>query len=304
MADYTTYKNVPLTINVEDDYIDSGWDLSLGEAIHSACNPGSMINTGIAIEAGKSHVVEFEVFGVINGGVKAKIGTKESEMHYSPGYYKEVLQDVNGSVLEFYGEGVVGIRNVKVYSQTMEPVTIAFSEDMNKWVTYYSYAPETIINFIDKFFTCKFGRLWIHNTNPLRNNFYGSQYDNRISYVVNIDKDNDKLWYNIWLKSKGRWHAPVIVTDPSDQFPNGMLTRIKPKNFVIKDGKLWADILRDLKDPRFSSIESPVERELTAIFKGRMMQGPYLTIDLVCKDTTEARVESSEVYYVDVERSV
>jgi len=105
------------------------------------------------------------------------------------------------------------------------------------------------------------------------------------------------------LDSTGGWYVASMITQPDDQFPNGMMTQMTKSNMKVIDGKRWADILRDMTDPNFSSISDPSIRAAVALFQGRMMQGGWTIVTLQCDDTTPATLISAEAYYIDVEKS-
>ena len=104
------------------------------------------------------------------------------------------------------------------------------------------------------------------------------------------------------LDSKGAWFSPSLTTIADDKFPNGMASRLKKSNFKSIDGKLWADILRDMNDPNFAGISPDSARQLAGLFKGRRMQGGCLIVELECADTTEAKLLSADIYYTNVKR--
>lgn len=283
MADYTTYKNTPLTVNVEDDYADSGWRLSDGEATHMPCNPGYLLNNNINIEPGKTYVIEYELENKGSGFVRASIGSKLGPQRSLDGFYKDVISEVSSNVLSFYAEGLLTIKNVKVYTETVEPVTIAFSEDADIWTSYYSYHPDIFVNFIDKFFTFKSGSLWIHNKNEVRNNFYGVQFKSEVEFFVNNNPTAIKIFYSMRLQSNRKWSSPDndgLVILPTEGKPEGMWSRLKMNRFKNLQGDFFADFLRNTLDPRFDNPD-------IALFKGEPLRGRIMKVKLENSDSTE-----------------
>ena len=297
MGAITTFKNQPVMIDLQTDFSDNGWVFSGGKAIHSACNSGLISKRDIATVAGVSYTIEFTVADYSSGLVYASIGGVQGASISSNGTVKQTIVAANTGGISFFSDGNLTLSAVSISTGSNEGITFAFNENADKWVTYYSYQPEMMAKFINSFFCFKNGELWEHNVNPLRNNFFGVQYTSKVRFVSNKDHKKEKLWYNLRLDSKGDWKAPTLITAANDLFPKGMTSRLKKANFKSIDGKLWADILRDQKDPAFTV-------ELDALFKGRKMQGAYLVIELECADTTEAKLTSVEVYYTEIERSI
>ena len=182
--------------------------------------------------------------------------------------------------------------------------TVSFREGDDKWVSEYDYHPESMIKFIDKLFTFNNGMLWEHDTNSLYNNFYGVQYSSNIQFIFNVDYKNSKLWYNIRFDSNGGWYVSNMKIPSNNQFPNGMQSVLTKKNIKTIDGKPYADILRDMTDPNFSTIPDPQLRKAVALFQGRMMQGEVLVVTLQNDDSTFSTIDSAEVYYSDVKKSI
>jgi hypothetical protein len=80
-----------------------------------------------------------------------------------------------------------------------------------------------------------------------------------------------------------------METDKNEKFPNGTKSRLTKNNFIQEDGKYWADILKDMGDPRFSN---PTQ----ALFEGREVQGSYLTITMENEETKEMKLKDAFVY--------
>lgn len=300
-----TLKNQPILIDPALSAIDQGWEISGDLAKHSGCFSGIITSNTIVLEPGKSYIIIYEVVERVSGGVYAIMGGLNGINRTDIGVYTEQFNIPNGATdttVKFYSDGVlsVGLTSVfPVLEDAANSITLGFNSEGNKWPTYYPFSVEMMLQFTTSLFSFKGGGLWRHNVNPVRNNFHGEQFDSKIIFIANTEYFKDKLWYNMRLDAKGNWSAPRITTAKTNQFPNGMETALKTGNFKLIDGKLWADILRDKKDPNFAG-----ETELKSLFKGRMMQGGWLIVEMECKDTTEASLASVEIYYTEIERSL
>lgn len=174
--------------------------------------------------------------------------------------------------------------------------TLAFKEDKKRWTSYFSFAPEMMANFMTDFFTFKNGEMWIHNKNELYNNFYGKQYNSSVKFVANNQASLHKIYYGIKMDSNRKWWVPNMETEKNEKFPNGTKSRLTKNNIIQEDGKYWADILKDMGDPRFSS-------SLQALFNGREVQGSVLTVTLESDHTSETSLREAFVYTEEVPKN-
>ena len=71
--------------------------------------------------------------------------------------------------------------------------TLSYSEDAQGWPSFYSFFPEYMIGMNGFFYSFNNGRLYRHNTNELRNNYYGEQYTSTITGVLNVEPKTKAL---------------------------------------------------------------------------------------------------------------
>ena len=302
----TTLINTPITIDPNEISTSEGWAISGGVARHSGCYPGTIILNNIVVLPSTSYVVEYKVSEYTSGGVYAKIGGVNGTNRTALGEYSQTIDVPSGATdltIKFYSDGELGIVYFNVYpvvSVGEGAVTIGFNAKENKWTSDYILYPESMIRFIGDLYSFKDGALWKHNANPTRNLLHGVQSTSKITFICNVNNISSKLWFNLRLDSKGTWTAPSLTTASDDKFPNGMVSRLKKNNFKSVDGKLWADILRDINDPNLSGAMPAPEK----LYKGRVMEGTYIIVELECADTTEIKLVSAELYYTDVNRTI
>jgi hypothetical protein len=295
-------------IDPQTEYADSGWEVQGKYAVHYPCYGGYLTYLPtLQLEAGKSYDFTYVVDSYDSGGVRIELGTQQGTLRSAAGEYTETFIYGTGNKLRFYSDGALRINLLRYALHNDDQIdnsqTFAFYETENKWVQDYSYVPDLMLKFSDRLFSFKNGSLWEHDTNQTRNSFYGIQYPYQIFFVVNAEFQKEKLWFNMRMDAKGKWSVPSMQTPPSNQFPYGMLTKLKTANLKLIDNKLWASILKDMTDPAFNGITDPAQRQLKALFNGRMMQGGWLVVELNGDDTTAAEISSIEFYYVAVERS-
>ena len=82
-----------------------------------------------------------------------------------------------------------------IYPET----TVTFSEDVNGWVSFKSFVPESGLSLSKKYFTLKDAKLYQHysNNNIDYNNFYGKFYPSTIRAVLNEDSSLIKTFNTI-----------------------------------------------------------------------------------------------------------
>jgi len=89
----------------------------------------------------------------------------------------------------------------------MGAVTLTYSETSKGWPSFYSFIPEKMIGMNNYLYSFKGGKLYRHNTNTLRNNYYGVQHSSTISSIFNIKPLEVKLFKTIYLESDSAWAA-------------------------------------------------------------------------------------------------
>ena len=71
------------------------------------------------------------------------------------------------------------------YNLTISGETVSFTELTKGWTSRKSFIQENGISLNGKYYTFKNGEIWEHNSNSLRNNFYGTQYGSTIKFIFN-----------------------------------------------------------------------------------------------------------------------
>tara|TARA_R110001606_G_scaffold317218_3_gene463999 strand:+ start:565 stop:2364 length:1800 start_codon:yes stop_codon:yes gene_type:complete len=90
--------------------------------------------------------------------------------------------------------------------------TVSYSENSKGWPSFYSYIPEYMIGMNNFFYTFNGGNLFQHNTNPLRNNYYGQQFHSQITSVFNQNPLENKIFKTLNLESNDAWQS-YLETD-------------------------------------------------------------------------------------------
>lgn len=91
--------------------------------------------------------------------------------------------------------------------------TIAYSEEVKGWRTFYSFLPDWMCRLNNRFYTIHNGQLWEHHDqdNAVHNNFYDSQYSSSIKTVLNDGVQDDKIFKTLVLESDQKWDAAIAT---------------------------------------------------------------------------------------------
>ena len=90
--------------------------------------------------------------------------------------------------------------------------TLAYSESADGWTSFFSYIPEMMIGMNNYLYSFKGGNLFRHNTNDVRNNFYGVQYTSKLQSVFNESPLENKLFKTINIEGDDTWSV-LLQTD-------------------------------------------------------------------------------------------
>lgn len=114
--------------------------------------------------------------------------------------------------------------------------TLTFSESVKGWPSFYSYMPDFILGMNQYLYTFSGGNLYRHNTNNIRNRYYGIDYPSKLTGVFNQEPTTVKVFKTIELESDDSWDCSLI-TDLS----SGL---IDDTYFEQKEGAWFAFIRR------------------------------------------------------------
>jgi len=291
MASYTILKNTSLLIDLPSDMAEQGWLVSDTIAYHEGCNSG-YIEKVFNLSSSTTWTFTYTILSMTSGSINIVVGGNVGISRTAPGTYSETFTITGSSVLvRFFSTGVNSLQLLQIYSplQNTSSRTLLFNEDANKWVGDQSAHPEMMSKFINDFFMFDHGRMWICNSDEVpRNNFFGVQYTSQIVFYCNLNPTEVKLFHSMRQKSNKVWSVPDITIFPYYGKPNGQKSRLKKGRFKSKQGDFFADFLRDLSDPRFTS-------NLDALLNGAKLQGSVMKITIENDDITEVRLLSIDI---------
>lgn len=90
--------------------------------------------------------------------------------------------------------------------------TLTYSPPAKGWPSFYSYIPEWIQGMNQYLYTFSGGNLWRHNTNEVRNSFYGRpSADSTMTSVFNAEPMMNKLFKTIAYEGDHAWKAELVA---------------------------------------------------------------------------------------------
>ena len=91
--------------------------------------------------------------------------------------------------------------------------TVSYKESVKGWVSFKSFVPENGLSLSSQYFTFQHGQLWQHDTNDVRNNFYGIHYDSSITTIINQSPSIIKSFDTVNYEGSEDWVLSYINTD-------------------------------------------------------------------------------------------
>lgn len=146
----------------------------------------------------------------------------------------------------------------------MPNYTLTYSPPAEGWPSFYSYEPEWIQGMNQYLYTFSGGNLWRHNTNEVRNNFYGTQYDSSIQSVFNDEPIVNKIFKTLAVEGNRPWAATLV----SDQQDTGF---INASYFEKKEGDFFAFVRNSGTNP--ASPDEYALRSLNGIGQSQSVVG-------------------------------
>ena len=91
--------------------------------------------------------------------------------------------------------------------------TLSFSELTKKWVSFYSYSPDSFGKLNSRMYTCSHGNLYIHDDNETRNEFYGTHYVSQLHVISNPEPSKNKVYSAISIEGNSAWSVVDLFTN-------------------------------------------------------------------------------------------
>jgi len=91
------------------------------------------------------------------------------------------------------------------------PVTLTYSTLSSGWTSRWSFIPDWMLGMNNTFYTWNDGNLYKHDSNILRNSFYGNIYESSITTVLNESPTEIKMFKTLSLDSNKPWEVSLAT---------------------------------------------------------------------------------------------
>ena len=159
------------------------------------------------------------------------IGAKQ--MSY---FFQDKLKtNVNPSIIGAY-DADIGSYNVVLGGEG-----VSFKEQVDGWNTRMSYNPEFGISLNNEYYTFKNGELYEHS-NPLRSNFYGTQYSSTVTPIFNDAPTSIKNFKTLSYEGDAGWTASITTNEQSGTVSTWKKREGLYFNYIMGDATTLANI--------------------------------------------------------------
>lgn len=116
-------------------------------------------------------------------------------------------------------------------------ITVAYNEPTQGWSSFFDYIPEFMVGLNNSFYSFKGGQIYIHNSPDVSPCvYYGVGYPAEITFLVNDNPLERKMFKSIALESSSAWTATSIVPDETGQVG----AQITPSQYELKEGMYFS----------------------------------------------------------------
>ena len=167
------------------------------------------------------------------------------------------------------------LRDVQMIPPGIAGRTIFYCErePRKRWEGDVSFIPEAhgLVGNASMMF--RDGQLWLNGGGPI-NTFFGEYRASLIRVVANEKPQEVKIFDGARVICTRKVSSPRQRIEPSQMYPNGMLSRTTRNNVSGVEGDWWLPFFRDLTDPAYPG------DPLRALRAGRALRGHYLILDI------------------------
>lgn len=179
--------------------------------------------------------------------------------------YKDVVFGAYDKVTNNYIVHLQAVSNIEPTLSITDTYTLAFNEQTNSFVSFYSYYPEAMVFSNGGFYSMKSGKAYIHDvvTAGSRASFYGIPGACYIQCVFNSSRDAKKRFNALTYLGDGSWE---VVSSTSI----GQDSSLIESDFRDVEDKKHATMLRDSNSPG-------------GLINGDVLKGDWIKVKLSAK---------------------
>jgi hypothetical protein len=137
---------------------------------------------------------------------------------------------------------------------------------------------------------CSSDLLWLHNIG-VRNNYYGRQYNRRITIISNKNPDTEKEFKGISEQASSVWDCGMqgdIHSPANTSYPRGQTSILRRGTFTDKEGQLYTAFGKNMTTHQLLPT-------VDDFINGDDLRGTFMEITLHNTDTDESPLFSVEI---------
>lgn len=153
-------------------------------------------------------------------------------------------------------------------------VTLAYSRDMKRWTSRYSYIPEYMTTFKTGVASFRNGDLFIHDDTVNKNYFYGGSFPTYISYIENEFPSQPKVFLTHSIEGNAK---PTLSTFETVE-NNKMLSDLEGNDYDQKEGTFYSEMYGDYTDPNIEGSKGD------KLLRGTKLRGQYIKVGVTFRE--------------------
>jgi len=134
-------------------------------------------------------------------------------------FYKLVKDRVIAGYDNYADEYLLSIQPAVINSEFPEGFkTLAYDDFVKGWTSFYSYKPDAIQSFKKNFYTTNKKDVYLHYASSSRHaNFYGTQYDSSIEFILNPSPSIVKNFLTVNYEGSNGWQIDSFNSDTTGE---------------------------------------------------------------------------------------
>jgi hypothetical protein len=301
---FITLENTPLNVNLVTQSVTTGWSFSGSIATHEVCNAGSIFLNGFTVEAGQTYEITYKITSITGSAgvsyLQAFMGDTAGAQRITSGFFIETLACTGTSPrFRFFSNTdceveIFNIKNTAVITSEKQRNNIVYSEENNKWSSFYTYNPDCGFGLFIDLYTFKNGQLYLHQNNSAnRNNFYGVQYKT----IVNLPFNQQVAFVSTFESMSIQSNMLMITTEDGVETSLGQISDLVASDFTkatLVDGATTVTI--NSVEGVYSVSFLRDKNSVGGILNGQVLKGNYLLVELISTESTKLRLFSVAVH--------
>ena len=250
----------------------------------------SSASVDLDITVGASNTSIYSQNGLSNPGSGTAELTVTEAMGSSP-IFKFVFTNSNAGS---YGWGT----NVQIFKKIEEVITtveaggkttLAFSDDMQRWTSRYSFLPEYFSTYKTCFASFVNGALYIHDNSNNKNYFYNTTFPSSITYIENVSPSQPKVFLTHAVEGNEKPSHTKFETIENHTMSSDLVA----DDYIRKEGTFYSDLFGDTNDPNVGDNATFGDK----LIKGTKLRGQYIQVGMTFR-TKDLEIKHSNIGFI------